>query len=62
MLLHRGAWNDNRYLLMKTDALARDHRTQRFDWYSLCTIMPAHFFVLLICDARPTEAILAFLF
>jgi hypothetical protein len=24
--------------------------------------MPAHFFVLLICDARPTEAILAFLF
>jgi hypothetical protein len=27
----------------------------------LCTIMPPHFFVLLICDARPTEAILAFL-
>jgi len=33
MLLHRGAWNDDRYLLMKTDALARDHRTQRFDWH-----------------------------
>jgi hypothetical protein len=27
----------------------------------LCTIMPPHFFVLLICDARPTDAILAFL-
>ena len=33
MLFHRGAWNDDRYLLMKTDALARDHRTQRFDWH-----------------------------
>ena len=39
MLLHRGAWNDDRYLLMKTDALARDHRTQRFDCHKR-DIMP----------------------
>jgi hypothetical protein len=39
MLLHRGAWDDDRYLLMKTDASARDHRTQRFDWHKR-DIMP----------------------
>jgi hypothetical protein len=32
MVLHRDAWNDDRYLLMKTDVLTRDHRTQRFDY------------------------------
>jgi hypothetical protein len=39
MLLHRGAWNDDRYLLMKTYVSARDHRTQRFDWHKR-DIMP----------------------
>ncbi|VDI11590.1 Hypothetical predicted protein [Mytilus galloprovincialis] len=29
MLLHRGAWNDDRYMLMKADAMTRDHRSQR---------------------------------
>ena len=33
MLLHRGAWNDDRYILMKQDAMSRDRRTQRFDWH-----------------------------
>ena len=32
MLLHRGAWNDDRYLLMKTDAMSRDPRRQKFEW------------------------------
>lgn len=32
MLLHRGAWNDDRYLLMKTDAMSRDPRRQKYEW------------------------------
>ena len=32
MLLHRGAWNDDRYLLMKTDAMSRGPRRQKFEW------------------------------
>lgn len=38
MMLHRGAWNDDRYLTMKADALSRYNR-QRYDWHKR-DIMP----------------------
>jgi hypothetical protein len=31
MLLHRGVWNDDRYIVMKVDAMSRDPRRQRYD-------------------------------
>ncbi|CAG2188780.1 unnamed protein product [Mytilus edulis] len=48
MLLHRGAWNDDRYMLMKADAMTRDHRSQRFDWHKR-DIMPKCVVTLVRC-------------
>ncbi|CAC5410207.1 unnamed protein product [Mytilus coruscus] len=48
MLLHRGAWNDDRYIVMKSDAMTRDHRTQRFDWHKR-DIMPKCVVTLVRC-------------
>ncbi|CAC5385921.1 unnamed protein product [Mytilus coruscus] len=48
MLLHRGAWNDDRYIVMKSDAKTRDHRTQRFDWHKR-DIMPKCVVTLVRC-------------
>jgi hypothetical protein len=31
--LHRGVWNDDRYIVMKADAMSRDPRRQRYDWH-----------------------------
>ena len=39
MLLHRGVWNDDRYIVMKVDAMSRDPRRQRYDWHKR-DIMP----------------------
>ena len=39
MLLHRGIWNDDRYVVMKADAMSRDPRRQRYDWHKR-DIMP----------------------
>ena len=39
MLLHQGVWNDDRYVVMKADAMSRDPRWQRYDWHKR-DIMP----------------------
>jgi hypothetical protein len=39
MLLHWGEWNDDRYVVMKADAMSRDPRRQRYDWHKR-DIMP----------------------
>jgi hypothetical protein len=33
MLLHRGVWNDDRYIVMKVDAMSRDPRRQRYKFW-----------------------------
>jgi hypothetical protein len=55
MLLHRSAWNDI-YLLMKTDDLAIDHRTQRFDWHKR-DIMPKCVVTLLLLVDFPSKTV-----
>jgi hypothetical protein len=32
-------WNDDRYIVMKADAMSQDHRRQRYDWHKR-DIMP----------------------
>jgi hypothetical protein len=39
MLLHRGVWNGDIYVVMKADAMSRDPRRQRYDWHQR-DIMP----------------------
>lgn len=39
MMHHRGVWNDERYQIMKNDAMERDRRRKKFEWHKR-DIMP----------------------